>query len=156
MTVQEITTAISHGKTVHWISDRFTVVSDDLGYFIKAEGLTFEAPLTVENGELNGKPEDFFIDERTLYKFSGYNDKYEYLYSIDRFKVYRIFPDTESNTRMLVISNNEVDSPWMEEESQIHCEIAIFEDLIEHGKIEYCEVAMDYIDRLSTVEEKLK
>lgn len=90
----------------------------------------------------------------TVYEFPEYpGNKYEYLYTLKCFKVFRIFPDEEHNERVLVFKDGDFKNVWMQEVSQINCEIAMFDRLIDDSIIEYCEVAMEYIDRLSKKEE---
>ena len=63
MTVEEIKKAVDDGKTVHWASDIYNVIKDDIGqYLIKCElndhciGLTWLDGVT-----MNGAEDEFFL-----------------------------------------------------------------------------------------------
>lgn len=64
MTLEQIKSAVSEGKTVHWKNDAYLVTVDGIGqWFIachrgSAIGLTWRDGVT-----LNGKPEDFFVGQ---------------------------------------------------------------------------------------------
>ena len=64
MNLDEIKAAVEDGQTVHWANDGYTVVKDELGqWFIlyidgDAIGLTWRDGTT-----LNGKPEEFYVEQ---------------------------------------------------------------------------------------------
>ena len=65
MTLQEIKTAVENGKTVHWASDHYEVIKDNIGQWLihctindNYIGLTGTDEVT-----MNGKEEEFYIKE---------------------------------------------------------------------------------------------
>lgn len=59
--VESIKSAVENGQTVCWSSRAYEVVKDELGqWFIKCLSNGHLIGLTSLDGELNGKPEDFF------------------------------------------------------------------------------------------------
>ena len=65
MTVSEIKTAVSEGKTVHWASKIYIVIKDRIGqYLVKCTLNDHMIGLTWADGTtLNGAEEEFYIEE---------------------------------------------------------------------------------------------
>ena len=67
MTVEDIKAAVAAGNRVHWVNRGYVVTRDDLGQYL----ITFTrngSAIGLANRDgtrLNGKPDEFFIEEST-------------------------------------------------------------------------------------------
>lgn len=66
MTASEIKKAVEKGHKVHWATNRYTVIKDNIGQFLIEYNSGFSKDyigLTHRNGiTLNGKESDFYIE----------------------------------------------------------------------------------------------
>ena len=65
MTLEEIKSAVENGKSVYWATTSYKVVKDNIGQWLVVCNLNdYCFGLTWQDGNtLNGKPEEFFIEE---------------------------------------------------------------------------------------------
>lgn len=78
MTLEEIKSAVESGKKVYWSSKNYIIIKDSIGQWLVHSqfnnhywGLTHMDGVTV-----NGKPEDFFVEEIKMNKFMDVHDSH--------------------------------------------------------------------------------
>lgn len=69
MTLEEIKKAVDAGKTVHWLSEVYTVIKDDLGRYLIKCGSNYIGLTWSDGIRMHGKEEEFYEGECPMNKY---------------------------------------------------------------------------------------